>query len=49
MGMVIRRKIDFAVVAKEKLAIFVARRKKGNFTAIAEEKFCNFYSKKEQN
>ena len=38
MAMVLRRKMDFASVAKEKLAIFIARRKKANFTAVAEKK-----------
>ena len=36
--MLVRRKVDFAAVAKEKLAIFIARRKKANFTAVAEKK-----------
>ena len=36
MCMAVRRKADFAAVIEEKLAIFIARRKKVNFAAGAK-------------
>ena len=35
--MIVRRKVDFAAVTEEKLAIFIARRKKVNLAAGAKE------------
>ena len=36
--------MDFTAVAKEKLAIFIARRKKVNFAAVAKGKTGPMYS-----
>ena len=36
--MAVRRKVDFAVVNKEKTAIFIARRQKGKFASADKEK-----------
>ena len=40
--MAVRREVDFAAVAEEKLAIFIARRKKLNFTAVTNKKWAIF-------
>ena len=40
--------MDFTAVAKEKLAIFIARRKKVNFAAVAKGKTGPIYSSKEK-
>ena len=46
--MAVRQKADFATVTEEKLAIFIARRKKVNFAAGATEKTGPMYGSKEK-
>ena len=46
--MVVRRKMDFAAVSKEKLATFIARRNEINFAVVAKEKTGPMYNSKEK-